>query len=557
MFCYQCQETANNTGCTKVGVCGKRATTAEAMDALLFVTKGVAVAAQALKACRESLPECTHPKGQNESVAHFIADALFTTITNANFDEEVIRQKTQLGLHLRDMLARHAIEKGVSLPQVEELSWDGISPMDQQGALREPNEDLRSLKELVLYGLKGMAAYLEHARTLGMEDSEVDDFICQTLAMLTDRKLSAKRLVTLVYDTGGYGVKAMALLDKANTQAYGNPQIARVSTSVGYRPGILVSGHDLNDLEQLLLQTEREGVDVYTHGEMLPAWGYPQLRKFHHLVGHYGSAWWQQRRDFASFNGPILFTSNCIVPPLQGNDYEARMFTTNAAGYPGCCHIPVGKDGRKDFSPVITLAKRCEAPQPLPPTAIEEVSTLTCGFAHHQMEKLMAPVVDAVRSGKIRKFVVMAGCDGRLRSREYYTEFARRLPPDTVILTAGCAKYRYNRLRLGDIDGIPRVLDAGQCNDSYSLVLTALRLKELLGLKSVNDLPIVFNIAWYEQKAVIVLLSLLSLGIRNIHLGPSLPAFVSPGVLNVLVDKFDIGTISTPEEDLKKWGLTA
>lgn len=547
MFCYQCQETAKNTGCTVAGVCGKKSTTAANMDMLLFAVRGTAVVANQLLSKNITLCPDT---------SHLIADALFSTITNANFDEVAIVAKTQQMFFLRNRLIDKAQQHNITLPDVDEVNWRGSSnefliKAKDACVLRESDEDLRSLKELILYGLKGMAAYIEHARNLGFEDEKIDHFIIQTLCDITVRKPSAKHLIELTLQTGEQGVAAMALLDKANTETFGDPVATEVQTNVGYRPGILVSGHDLHDLEMLLQQSEREGVDIYTHGEMLPAHYYPKLKQYSHLVGNYGGAWWQQREDFQRFHGPILFTSNCIVPPLGGNNYEDKIFTTNSAGFPGSQHIPTDKEGKKDFTALIQLAKNCPPPDSLPASENIETETLLGGFAHKQVEELADRVVAAVKAGKIRGFVVMAGCDGRMKNREYYTEFARQLPKDTVILTAGCAKYRYNRLDLGDIDGIPRMLDAGQCNDCYSLVLTAIKLKEAMGLKSINELPILFNIAWYEQKAVIVLLALLSLGVRNIHLGPTLPAFLSENVLNLLVDKFNIGTISNVEEDLK------
>lgn len=547
MYCYQCQETARNTGCTISGVCGKKSTTAANMDMLLFAIRGVAIAAHQLHNNKIPIPPITH---------HAIADGLFSTITNANFDELAIISKTKRMFSLRNEIIQIAHQNRVALPMVDEITWDGPSSKYAEkalevGVLREDNEDLRSLKELILYGIKGMAAYVEHARNLGFEDTEINFFIIQTLSELTLRKPVIKHLMDLTLKTGAMGVRAMALLDKASTDRFGHPIMTEVKTSVGYRPGILVSGHDLADLEMLLEQTERQGVDVYTHGEMLPAHYYPRLKKYPHLVGNYGGAWWKQKEEFDLFHGPILFTSNCIVPPLSGNGYESRIFTTNSAGYPGCPYIASDKNGKKDFSPIIQLAKKCPPPDPVPPSDNVERETILGGFAHRQIELVVDHIVGAVIRKKIRGFVVMAGCDGRMRNREYYTEFAKRLPEDVIILTAGCAKYRYNCLDLGEIDGIPRMLDAGQCNDCYSLVLTAIKLKDALGLKNLNELPILYNIAWYEQKAVIVLLALLSQGICNIRLGPTLPAFLSPGVLNVLKEKFKIGTITTVEKDLE------
>lgn len=528
------------------GVCGKKSTTAANMDLLLFAVRGTATVAHQL--LNKNIPLCPN-------TSHLIADALFSTITNANFDEAAIAAKTEQMFLLRNRLIEKAQRHYIPLPDVDEVNWIGSSDeylvkAKDVGVMRESDPDVRSLKELILYGIKGMAAYIEHARNLGFEDENLDRFIIQTLSDITVRKPSAKHFIKLTLQTGGQGVAAMALLDKANTETFGDPVATEVQTNVGYRPGILVSGHDLHDLGLLLQQSKRQGVDIYTHGEMLPAHYYPKLKQYSHLVGNYGGAWWQQREDFQRFHGPILFTSNCIVPPLEGNNYEDKIFTTNSAGFPGCQHIPTDKDGKKDFTALIQLAKKCPPPDPIPASENLETGTILGGFAHKQVEELADKVVAAVKAGKIRQFVVMAGCDGRMKNREYYTEFARKLPKDTVILTAGCAKYRYNRLDLGDIDGIPRILDAGQCNDCYSLVLIAIKLQKAMGLKSINELPILFNIAWYEQKAVIVLLALLSLGVRNIHLGPTLPAFLSENVLNLLVDKFNIGTISNVEKDL-------
>ncbi len=524
------------------GVCGKESTTSAMMDMLLFAVRGVSIAATQMR--EEKLPVC-------DCVNTFVRDALFTTITNANFDEKRIVEKVGHGLEIRNKLIQTASQSNVIISQVEETTWNGNSSEYAEkaktvGVLRESNEDLRSLKELITYGLKGMAAYLEHAHNLGFDNDEIDNFMQQAMAEITIKHLSAEELTALTLKTGEYGVKAMALLDEANTKSYGNPEITEVNIGVRNNPAILISGHDLNDLEQLLEQTEGTGVDVYTHGEMLPGHYYPKFKKYAHFVGNYGSSWWHQREEFEKFNGAILFTTNCIVPPLPNATYTNRIFTTNAAGFPGCRHIEADDEGRKDFSEVIATAKQC-----LPPTEIESGS-IVGGFAHNQVFALADKVVDAVKSGAIRKFVVMAGCDGRMKSRDYYTDFAQGLPADTVILTAGCAKYRYNKLNLGNIGGIPRVLDAGQCNDSYSLALIALKLKEVFGLADINQLPIVYNIAWYEQKAVIVLLALLSLGVKNIHLGPTLPAFLSPNVRQVLIDNFNIGTISTVEQDLRE-----
>ena len=488
-------------------------------------------------------------------VNRFVVDSLFCTITNANFDDESILRRVDKGMELRNRLMEEAGNKGISLPAIDELRWQGgreeyASKAETVGVLREPDVDLRSLKELMTYGLKGMAAYLEHAMRLGYDDASIHTFMQHALAASAAKSLSADEWVKMVLQTGEYGVKTMALLDKANTSRYGNPEITKVNIGVGKCPGILISGHDLKDMEELLKQTEGTGVDVYTHSEMLPAHYYPAFKKYSHFVGNYGNAWWKQREEFTTFNGPILFTTNCIVPPLANAEYKERMFTTNSTGYPGCKYIQADAEGRKDFSEIIEIAKQCQ-----PPMEIEH-GEIIGGFAHNQVLQLADKVVDAVKSGAIRKFVVMAGCDGRMKSRDYYTEFAKALPKDTVILTAGCAKYRYNKLPLGDINGIPRVLDAGQCNDSYSLAVIAMKLKEVFELNDINELPIVYNIAWYEQKAVIVLLALLSLGVKKIHLGPTLPAFLSPNVAKVLVDTFQIGTISDVEDDLKIFQLS-
>ena len=546
MFCYQCQEAAKGVGCVLKGVCGKNASTACSMDLLLFVVRGVSVAATALR--RQSVDF------DRNRVDVFVTDALFCTITNANFDEESILRRVEAGLELRNELVALAVQAGMALPQVDELTWNGSrtdfsDKAKTVGVLREPNVDVRSLKELLVYGLKGMAAYHEHAMRLGHSNESIHTFMQEALAHITADSLSADELVALVLRTGEVGVQTMALLDAANTGRYGHPEMTRVNIGVGKRPGILISGHDLRDLEDLLEQTEGTGIDVYTHSEMLPAHYYPAFKKYKHFVGNYGNAWWKQREEFAAFNGPIVFTTNCIVPPLENAAYKERMFTGNSTGYPGCRHLETDANGRKDFSEVIALAHQCE-----PPTELE-TGELIGGFAHNQVLQLADAVVGAVKSGAIRKFIVMAGCDGRMKSRDYYTEFAKALPQDTVILTAGCAKYKYNKLPLGDINGIPRVLDAGQCNDSYSLALIALKLKEVFGLNDINELPIVYNIAWYEQKAVIVLLALLSLGVKQIHLGPTLPAFLSPGVVKVLVENFGIGGITSVDEDLAKFGL--
>ncbi|GKG71309.1 hydroxylamine reductase [Parabacteroides sp. AM58-2XD] len=543
MFCFQCQEAAKGTGCTIKGVCGKDDETANRMDLLLFVTKGVSVVATLLRNAGVEVPA---------HINRFVVDALFSTITNANFDIESITGRIVNGLKFREQLKEEATGYGIELPVIDELVWKGNESTFEGkaltvGVLREANPDIRSLKELIIYGLKGMAAYVEHAGNLGFEEKDLHAFIQHALAETLRKDLSAEQLTALVLETGSYGVKAMALLDKANTSSYGNPEITQVNIGVRNNPAILISGHDLKDMEELLAQTEGTGVDVYTHSEMLPANYYPAFKKYKHFVGNYGNAWWKQREEFESFNGPILFTTNCIVPPLEGASYKDRVYTTNSTGFPGWKHIPSREDGRtKDFSEIIAHAKRCDTPKEI------EHGQITGGFAHNQVMALADKVIDAVKSGAIRKFVVMAGCDGRMKSRNYYTEFASELPSDCVILTAGCAKYRYNKLPLGDIGGIPRVLDAGQCNDSYSLAVIAMKLQEAFGLEDINELPIVYNIAWYEQKAVIVLLALLSLGVKNIHLGPTLPAFLSPNVAKVLVENFGIGTISTVDEDIEK-----
>jgi hydroxylamine reductase len=539
MFCFQCQETAKGTGCTQIGVCGKTSEVSNMQDLLLFVTRGIAVYNNELR----------NQGKASKQADKFIVDAMFTSITNANFDYDAIKEKVKEGLQLKSELA---VLSGIpvdSLP--DECTWNGDESEFpdkslEVGVLRTHDEDIRSLKELVHYGLKGIAAYAEHAYNLDKTDDEIYTFMQKALTEITRKDISADELVALVLETGKYGVQVMALLDAANTGKYGNPEVTQVNIGVGGNPGILVSGHDLRDIEELLQQTEGTGVDVYTHSEMLPAHYYPYLKKYKHLIGNYGSSWWHQREDFESFNGPVLFTTNCIVPPLKNASYTDRIFTTGSAGLSGAKHIPVRKNGeQKDFSEIISMAKEC-----LPPREIEK-GTITGGFAHAQVLALADKVVDAVKSGTIKKFFVMAGCDGRMKNRNYYTDFAGALPDDTVILTAGCAKYRYNKLPLGDIGGIPRVLDAGQCNDSYSLAVIALKLKEVFGLDDINQLPIAFNIAWYEQKAVIVLLALLYLGVKNIHLGPTLPGFLSPNVAAVLVDKFGIGGISTVEEDIK------
>lgn len=543
MFCFQCQETAKGTGCTIKGVCGKQPTTARWQDLLLSVVRGVATIEHALIEAGEAV---------DHNVAQFIVDALFTTITNANFDDQAILNKVDAGIALKKQLLARAEQRHVTLPSYNEVKWGGEKADYEvegrrEGVLRNSNEDLRSLKELTVLGLKGMAAYYEHAARLGQMSDDIVAFMCKALAVVTNPDATAQQLLDTVLETGKYGVDVMALLDKANTEAYGNPEITQVNIGVGKNPGILISGHDLKDIEDLLEQTEGTGIDVYTHGEMLPAHYYPRLKKYKHLVGNYGNAWWKQKEEFATFNGPIVFTTNCIVPPTPTANYRDRVFTTNSTGFPGWKHIATGPDGHKDYSEVIALAKTCAAPQEI------ETGSIVGGFAHAQVFALADKIVEAVKSGAIRKFVVMSGCDGRMRSRNYYSDFAQALPHDVVILTSGCAKYKYNKLNLGDIDGIPRVLDAGQCNDSYSWAVVALKLKEIFGANDINDLPIFFNIAWYEQKAVIVLLALLHLGVKNIHIGPTLPGFVSPGVLKVLVDNFGLGGIGTVEDDIKQY----
>ena len=535
MFCYQCQETAGCTGCTQSGVCGKKPEVAAMQDLLVFVTKGLsAVTTQLRRAGKPVAPE----------INHLVTLNLFTTITNANFDRDAIAARITDTLQQKQVLLRQVSDQSV-LPTA--ALWNGSradyeAKATEVGVLATKDEDIRSLRELITYGLKGLSAYTKHANALLQEDSELDAFLQSALAKTLDDSLSANDLVALTLETGRWGVRGMALLDKANTEAYGNPEITKVRIDVGNRPGILVSGHDLRDLEMLLKQTQGTGVDVYTHSEMLPAHYYPAFKKYPNFIGNYGNAWWKQREEFESFNGPILMTTNCIVPPKDS--YKDRLYTTGAAGYPGCRHIPGGVGKEKDFSALIAHAKRCT-----PPTEIEH-GEIIGGFAHAQVFALADKIVDAVKSGAIKKFVVMAGCDGRAKSRSYYEDFAKALPKDTVILTAGCAKYRYNKLALGDIGGIPRVLDAGQCNDSYSLAVIALKLKEIFGVEDINDLPIVYNIAWYEQKAVIVLLALLSLGVKNIHLGPTLPAFLSPNVAKILIDTFGIAGIGTVADDL-------
>ena len=538
MFCFQCQETAKGTGCTMRGVCGKLPETAALQDLLVYVTKGLSAVTTQLRA---------EGKEVGEQVNHLVSLNLFTTITNANFDDEAITAKIVETLTCKEQLLKQLDDTG-KLPDA--AKWNGCvgeftakAASSEVGVLSTENEDIRSLRELITYGLKGLSAYSKHANALLKDNAEVDGFMQRALAATLDDSLTADELVALTLETGKYGVDGMALLDEANTSAYGNPEITKVDIGVRKNPAILISGHDLKDLEMLLEQTEGTGVDVYTHSEMLAGQYYPVFKKYEHFAGNYGNAWWRQKEEFASFNGPILMTTNCIVPPADS--YKDRLFTTGAAGYPGCKHID-GKYGEtKDFSEIIEMAKKCPAPTEI------ETGEIVGGFAHEQVFALADKVVEAVKSGAIRKFFVMAGCDGRMKSRNYYTEFAKALPNDTVILTAGCAKYKYNKLDLGDINGIPRVLDAGQCNDSYSLALIALKLKEVFDLDDINELPIAYNIAWYEQKAVIVLLALLYLGVKNIHLGPTLPGFLSPNVAKVLVENFGIAGIGTVEDDIK------
>jgi len=539
MYCFQCQETVGNKACTKVGACGKTSDVANLQDLLIFVLRGLAAVNHKAREKDLNLKE----------VDKVIFEGLFSTITNANFDREVFIKKIREALKLRDDLKAVLEKNGLEVPNHESVTWfsDDVNEFEEKatkvGILSTENEDIRSLRELIVIGVKGMAAYAEHALNLGYSDDDIEKFMEEAL-VATTKDLSVDELVALTLKTGEYGVKTMALLDKANTTTYGNPEITEVNIGVRNNPAILISGHDLKDMEELLEQTKGTGVDVYTHGEMLPANYYPKFKKYDHFVGNYGNAWWKQKEEFESFNGPILFTTNCIVPPRE--EHKSRIFTTGSSGFPGCKHIADRKDGQpKDFSEIIELAKKLN-----PPTEIEK-GTIVGGFAHNQVFELADKVVDAVKSGAIKKFFVMAGCDGRHKSRSYYTEFAEKLPKDTIILTAGCAKFRYNKLNLGDIGGIPRVLDAGQCNDSYSLAVIALKLKEIFELNDINELPIAYNIAWYEQKAVIVLLALLSLGVKNIHLGPTLPAFLSPNVANVLIENFGIAGIGTVEDDLK------
>lgn len=541
MFCYQCQETAGCSGCTRVGVCGKQPDVAAMQDLLVYATKGISAVTTTLRQEGVAI---------QPAVNHMITLNLFTTITNANFSKEAIIARIQETLSEKDLL----LSKLTNIDALPEAAlWNGsVEEFDTKaaavGVLSTENEDIRSLRELITYGLKGLSAYSKHANVLLQDNEEIDAFMQRALAATLDDSLSADDLIALTLETGKYGVDGMALLDNANTSTYGNPEITKVNIGVGTRPGILVSGHDLRDLEMLLKQAQGSGVDVYTHSEMLPAHYYPAFKKYPNFVGNYGNAWWKQKEEFESFHGPILMTTNCIVPPKDS--YKDRLYTTGAAGYPGCKHFSGEIGEEKDFSAIIEQAKHCAAPEEI------ERGEIIGGFAHNQVLALADDIVTAVKSGAIRKFVVMAGCDGRMKSRNYYTDFAKALPKDTVILTAGCAKYKYNKLNLGDIGGIPRVLDAGQCNDSYSLAVIALKLKEVFGLEDINELPIIYNISWYEQKAVIVLLALLYLGVKNIHLGPTLPAFLSPNVTKVLVDNFGIAGIESVEEDLKLFGLS-
>ena len=544
MFCFQCQEAAKNEGCTVKGVCGKTADVANLQDLLLFLCKGISHYTVPLRKYGIEIPQ----------INKFITDSLFMTITNANFDKNRFTTRLLMAFEMRNAARERLTNTGGNIDGItfDGALWVGETEAEiskkafEVGVLTTKNEDVRSLRELTIYGLKGMAAYAEHAFNLGYTENEIFAFMQRALVATTDDTLSVDELTALVLETGKYGVQVMALLDRANTSSYGNPEITKVNLGVRNNPGILISGHDLKDMEDLLKQTEGTGVDVYTHSEMLPANYYPAFKKYSHFVGNYGSSWWHQTEDFENFNGIILFTTNCIVPPRKSSTYIDRVYTTGASGFEGFKHIGDRKEGQpKDFSAIIEHAKKCAAPKEI------ETGEIVGGFAHNQVIALADKVVEAVESGAIRKFFVMGGCDGRMKGRNYYTEFAQKLPGDTVILTAGCAKYRYNKLPLGDINGIPRVLDAGQCNDSYSLVKIALALKEALGLNDLNDLPIAYNIAWYEQKAVIVLLALLYLGVKNIHLGPTLPAFLSPNVVNVLVNNFGITGITSVDEDMK------
>jgi len=544
MFCYQCQETAKGSGCTIRGVCGKSAEVAKVQDLLIYLVKGISVYSTGARKLGV----------ENKKVNQFIINSMFMTITNANFNHPVFMEKIKEGLKLREEIKKQFLDAGGLMPEnlpdcatwkaETEKEFEKKANSSEVSVLATKNEDLRSLRELLIYGIKGIAAYTEHSFNLGYETESLDAFIQKGLTATTDDTLTVDELVALVLECGKNGVDAMALLDKANTETYGNPEITEVNIGTRNNPGILISGHDMKDMEELLEQTKGTGIDVYTHGEMLPANYYPAFKKYEHFVGNYGNSWWKQGEEFEKFNGPVLMTTNCIIPPRDS--YKDKVFTTGTAGYPGMRHIPDRENGKtKDFAEIIELAKNCSPPEEI------EKGKIVGGFAHHQVIALADKVVEAVKNGAIKRFFVMAGCDGRMKSRDYYTEFAQKLPKDTVILTAGCAKYRYNKLNLGDIAGIPRVLDAGQCNDSYSLAVIALKLKEVFGLDDINQLPISYNIAWYEQKAVIVLLALLYLGIKNIHLGPTLPAFLSPNVANVLVEKFNIAGIGQVDDDIK------
>ena len=535
MFCYQCQETLNNKGCTKAGVCGKTAQVANRQDLLIWVTKGLSEVIENLRKSGIKI---------EKKINHIVTDNLFVTITNANFDYEDINKKIEKTLNIKELLIEKLEDKENLSDTAKWVSYDLIEWNERQKDLLKitDEENIRSLKDLITFGVKGMAAYLHHANTLGFEDEEIDKFMQLALVTTLRDDLELEELVQLTLKTGEYGVKAMALLDEANRSTYGEPEITKVNIGVKDRPGILISGHDLKDMEMLLEQTKDTGVDVYTHSEMLPANYYPKFKKYDNFVGNYGNAWWKQREEFEAFNGPILMTTNCIVAPKQS--YKDRVFTTGVVGFDGCTHIDSDENGNKDFTPLIEMAKKCSSPVEI------EKGEIIGGFAHNQVIALADKIVEAVKNGDIEKFVVMAGCDGRHKSREYYTDFAEKLPKKAVILTAGCAKYRYNKLNLGDINGIPRVLDAGQCNDSYSLAIIAMKLQEVFELDDINELPIAYNIAWYEQKAVIVLLALLSLGVKNIHLGPTLPAFLSEDVVNLLVDEFKIAGIDTVDNDL-------
>ena len=539
MFCFQCQEAAGCTGCTIRGVCGKTPELARLQDLLVYVTRGLSEVAT--EAREEGIVV-------SNVINRLVTMNLFTTITNANFDNEVFYVRIKETLQAKSEVLKQLKNKE-KLSSAALWNSEDRGEMEKKaasiGVLATENEDKRSLRELITYGLKGLSAYMKHANALGYDDEKISEFMQKALALTINDNVTIDEYISLTLETGKFGVDGMALLDKANTETYGNPEITKVNIGVGKNPGILVSGHDLKDIEQLLIQTQGTGIDVYTHSEMLPAHYYPNLKKYSNLVGNYGNAWWKQKEEFASFNGPILMTTNCIVPPTEKDEYKNRMYTTGASGFEGCTHIEADENGKKDFSLIIEQAKKC-----LPPTQIED-GEIIGGFAHNQVLALADKIVEAVKNGAIKKFFVMAGCDGRHKTRSYYTDFAKALPKDTVILTAGCAKYKYNKLDLGDIGGIPRVLDAGQCNDSYSLALIALKLKEVFELEDINELPIAFNIAWYEQKAVIVLLSLLYLGVKNIHLGPTLPAFLSPNVAKVLVENFGIGGITNVEDDMK------